>query len=146
MVAYVTDDNSIATTDGALRTRVAGSPTTSGDARPRLALGRLPASGESDAVVLSHRLFEEQFHGDSSILGRPAHSRTPVTIVGILHEDVRFELFHRPGVGLMSGTLKPASRSGTRLKTQLAAAGGPSTSSPDSSLTLRLKRHARNLP
>ena len=98
MVAYLTDDNTIATTDGALRTRVAG---VSDDfweiARPRLALGRLPASGESDSLVLSHRLFGEQFHSDSSILGRPAtFEGSPVTIVGILRDDVRFELVPPP--------------------------------------------------
>ena len=97
MVVYATDDNTVATTDGAVRARVAR---VSDDfwqiARPRLASGRLPASGESDALVLSHRLFEEQFHGDSSILGRPStFDGRPVTI-RIPYEDVRFELIPPP--------------------------------------------------
>jgi putative ABC transport system permease protein len=98
MVAYVTADNTIATTDGAVRTRVARVSEDFWEvAHPRLALGRLPASGESDALVLSHRLFEEKFHGNSSILGRLAtFEGSTVTIVGILHEDVRFELVPPP--------------------------------------------------
>jgi hypothetical protein len=62
MVAYVTADNAIATTDTAIRARVAR---VSNDfweiARPRVAFGCLPAPGEPNALVLSYRLFEAYF-------------------------------------------------------------------------------------
>lgn len=98
MVAYVTADNTIATTDRAIRARVAR---VSDDfweiARPRLALGRLPAPGEPNALVLSYRLFEADFQGDSSIVGRAGtFDGGQVTIVGILHKDFHFELVPPP--------------------------------------------------
>lgn len=98
MVAYVTADNTIATTDRAIRARVAR---VSDDfweiARPPLAFGRLPAPGEPNALVLSCRLFEAHFQGDPSIVGRVGMlDGAQLTIVGILRKDFRFELVPSP--------------------------------------------------
>lgn len=98
MVAYVTADNTIATTDTAIRARVAR---VSDDfweiARPPLAFGRLPAPGEPNVLVLSYQLFEAQFQSDSSLVGRAGmFDGAHVTIVGILRKDFRFELVPPP--------------------------------------------------
>ncbi len=53
-------------------------------------LGRLFAPDEQNAVVLSHRLFEQKFKADGSVLGRTVTlSGYPVTIVGVLARDYR---------------------------------------------------------
>jgi putative ABC transport system permease protein len=98
MVAYVTADNTIATTDRATRARVAGVSDDFWDiARPALALGRLPEPGETNAIVLCYRLFEERFQRDPSILGRGATlDGAQVAIVGILQRTFRFELVPPP--------------------------------------------------
>ena len=98
MVAYVTADNTIATADRAIRTRVAR---VSDDfwelARPSIAFGRLPAPGETNSLVLSYRVFDTHFQGDPSIVGRLGmFDGAPLTIVGILRKDFRFELVPPP--------------------------------------------------
>src|SRR6185436_13383159 len=60
---------------------------------PRVDLGRLPGPGETDVLLLSHRLFETEFNGDPNIIGRSTivEGQT-VTIAGVLGKDFRFEL------------------------------------------------------
>jgi putative ABC transport system permease protein len=98
MVAYVTADNTIATTDAAIRARVAGVSEDFWDvARPALAFGRLPGPGETNAIVLSYRLFEERFQRNPSTVGRSAtFDGAQVAIVGILQRTFRFELVPPP--------------------------------------------------
>ena len=73
MVAYDISDATIATTDDAIRARIAlvsdefwelagGQP----------AIGRLPQPGEREALLLSHEFFERWFHSDPNIVGRTA--------------------------------------------------------------------------
>src|SRR5262245_17563541 len=98
MVAYVTADNTIAMAGTATRARVAGvSEDFWAIARPALAFGRLPGPRETNAIVLSYRLFEERFQRDTSIVGRSAtFDGAQVEIVGILQRTFRFELVPPP--------------------------------------------------
>jgi putative ABC transport system permease protein len=98
MVAYATADGTIGTTQVAIRARVAR---VSDDfwemARPPLALGRVPSPGEPNVLLLSYRLFEEEFQSNPSIVGSTGTlDGSPVTIVGILHKAFRFELVPPP--------------------------------------------------
>lgn len=98
MVAYATADNTIGTTQTAIRARVAR---VSDDfweiARPPLAFGRVPAPGEPNVLLLSYRLFEQQFQSNPSIVGSTGVlDGSQVTIVGILQRDFRFELVSPP--------------------------------------------------
>jgi putative ABC transport system permease protein len=98
MVGYATADNTIGTTQTAIRARVAR---VSDDfweiARPRLAFGRVPAPGEPNVILLSYRLFEQEFQSNPSILGSTGMlDGSQVTIVGILQNDFRFELVPPP--------------------------------------------------
>ena len=57
------------------------------------ALGRLFGPDEQNAVVLTHRLFEQQFNGDSEVLGTTVSlNGYPLTIVGVLARDFRIAL------------------------------------------------------
>jgi predicted permease len=98
MVGYVSEDNTIATIDTAVYARAARVSTDFWEiAHPDLAFGRLPGPNETDAVLLSYRLFERDFRGDASIVGRPATLQgRQVTIVGILRRDFRFHLVPPP--------------------------------------------------
>jgi predicted permease len=98
MVGYATADNTIGTTQTTIRARVAR---VSDDfweiARPRLAFGRVPAPSEQNVLLLSYRLFDEEFQSNPSIVGSTAMlDGAQVTIVGILKNDFRFELVPPP--------------------------------------------------
>jgi putative ABC transport system permease protein len=98
MVGYATADNTIGTTQTAIRARVAR---VSDDfweiARPRLAFGRVPAPGERNVLLLSYRLFDEELQSNPSIVGSTGMlDGAQVTIVGILKNDFRFEFVPPP--------------------------------------------------
>jgi predicted permease len=66
-------------------------------ARPPLAFGRVPAPGEPSVLLLSYRLFEQQFQSNPSIVGSTGMlDGSQVTIVGILQKNFRFELVPPP--------------------------------------------------
>jgi putative ABC transport system permease protein len=91
-VAYASQDLTLAGAN-AIETRVAS---VSEDfwrvSAARVDFGRLPGSGETDVLLLSHRLFETEFNGDPNIIGRPTIvDGQTVTIAGVLGKDFRFE-------------------------------------------------------
>lgn len=98
MVAYVTADNTIGTTQTAIRTRVARVSHDFWDiARPRVAFGRVPAPDERNVLLLTYRLFEQQFQGNPSIVGSTGMlDGSQITIAGVLQTDFRFELVPPP--------------------------------------------------
>jgi putative ABC transport system permease protein len=59
----------------------------------RPALGRLPAEGEEDVVVLTNDLFERVLHSDPSAISKPFGEieNHPQIVVGILPKDFLFE-------------------------------------------------------
>ena len=86
LVAYSTSDQAFSTGDAAIQTRVAS---VSNDfweiSEARVVLGRLPLPAERQAVVLSHRLFQEWFRGDAAVIGRTVSVQgQPTTVVGVL--------------------------------------------------------------
>ncbi|MCA1563906.1 MAG: permease prefix domain 1-containing protein [Acidobacteria bacterium] len=98
MVAYTIADNTIGTTQTAIRARVAR---VSDDfweiTRPPLAFVRVPAPAEANVILLSYRLFEQEFQSNPSIVGSTGMlDGSQVTIVGILKKDFRFELVPPP--------------------------------------------------
>jgi putative ABC transport system permease protein len=101
MVAYRSQDLTIATTGNAVQARIA---LVSHDfwevsgARP--VVGRLPNPGEHDVLLLSHGLFEREFHGDQGVVGRAVTlDGQQVTIVGVLQKTFRFQLVPPPRRG-----------------------------------------------
>ena len=94
LVAYSTADETLTTADGATRARIAAVSNDFWDlAGARPAAGRLPTAGEPGAVLLSHKFFERQFHGDPSVIGKAVTLDTgPATIVGVLPQAFRFQL------------------------------------------------------
>src|SRR5262249_26012493 len=55
-------------------------------------LGRLPATGERDALLLSHSFFQERFHGDAAVIGRTVRiGDRPARVVAVLPKGFRFQ-------------------------------------------------------
>jgi putative ABC transport system permease protein len=55
------------------------------------ALGRAFAPGEEDVVVISHQLFERQFHSDPHVIGKLVTLQgDPVTVIGVMPREFRF--------------------------------------------------------
>lgn len=93
-VAYASQDLTLAAGANAIETRVASvSEDFWGVSAARVDLGRLPGPGETDVLLLSHRLFETESNSDPNIIGRPTIvDGQTVTIGGVLGKDFRFEL------------------------------------------------------
>ncbi len=94
MAAYGNQDLALVADDHASQERIAS---VTGDfwniTGARLAFGRLFRPGEPSAIVLSYRLFERRFGGDSQVVGKSVtlngHS---FAVAGVLSEDFRFLL------------------------------------------------------
>jgi putative ABC transport system permease protein len=70
-------------------------------ARPEL--GRLPARGERNTLVLSHAFFERQFKGDPGAIGKTVvFDGEPAILAAVLAPAFRFELPPAVGPGLES--------------------------------------------
>lgn len=104
IVAYNgSDDATMVVADQAIRVRIVwvsvGFWELTG-ARP--ALGRLPDAADRLAIVLTHRCFIDQFHGDSNIIGRPVTlNGQQVIVAAVLPEDFHPQLPTppwRPGI------------------------------------------------
>ena len=60
-------------------------------------LGTLPRAGTAPAIALSHRVFREQFHGDTAIIGQAITvDGRPATVAAILPADFRPQLVPAP--------------------------------------------------
>lgn len=94
VVAYGQSDETFVTGDIAIQARIAmvseGFWELSA-ARP--VLGHLPARGELNTILVSHRFFERSLQSDPSAIGQSVTLQgRPVTIVGVLSDDFLFQL------------------------------------------------------
>ena len=98
MVAYDYADSTVVIGGEASRIRIVSAsdgfwPVTG--ARPLF--GTLPTSADPPAIVLSHRVFREQFRGDPSVIGQTAAiDGRPATIAAVLPEDFQPQLVAFP--------------------------------------------------
>jgi predicted permease len=85
-------------------------------ARP--ALGRLFSTADRNAILLTNRLFQRRFGGDSGVVGRTVTvNGNPYTVCGVLPDDYRFALpLEFPGLDIRTieayirETMTPASQ------------------------------------
>ena len=102
MVAYGTWDSTVVTAAGPTRARLANVTEDFWDltgASP--AVGRLPAPGERDIVVLSHAFAQRWFAEDADVIGRTMTMEgRQATVVGVLPEEFRFHLPASPWPGV----------------------------------------------
>ena len=98
VVAYRSEDRTLGTGTGAVQARVAF---VSDDfwpvVGPALMRGRPALEGAPPSLVLSHALYQGEFGGDPSIVGRTVTlDGEPFTVTGVLSPDFRFQLVPPP--------------------------------------------------
>jgi putative ABC transport system permease protein len=103
MVAYAFSDSTVVAEGEASRWRVMMASDGFWDlSGARAVLGTLPAADDPDLLVLSHRVFREQFQSDPQVIGRTVTvDGQQATIAAVLAEDFRPQLpewLWRPGL------------------------------------------------
>jgi putative ABC transport system permease protein len=98
MVGYRSQDLTVGTGAGAVQARVAF---VSDDfwpvVGPVMMSGRAALEGSPPGLVLSHGLYQREFGGDPSIVGRAITlDGQPLTVTGVLSPDFRFQLIPPP--------------------------------------------------
>ena len=98
MVAYRSEDRTLSTGTGAVQARVAF---VSDDfwavVGPVLMRGQPPLEGAAPGLILSHGLYQRDFGGDASIVGRTVTlDGQSLTVTGVLSPEFRFQLIPPP--------------------------------------------------